>query len=157
MSYKTEQKALGRQHLERRLAVLRQADLATRPPKGWVRAIRDALGMTTEQLARRIGVSQPRVMKLEKAEADGSLTLASLKAAAEALNCTLVYALVPHEPLDNILRRRAESVAKNQLKWTDHTMKLENQGLGQEELNNQRERLVNKLISGNLHRLWDEE
>ena len=58
---------------------------ATRPPKGWLRAIRDALGMTTRQLAARLGVSQPRVVALEKGEVDETLTLAGLRRAAAAL------------------------------------------------------------------------
>ncbi|HZZ37352.1 MAG TPA: helix-turn-helix domain-containing protein, partial [Caulobacteraceae bacterium] len=53
-----------------------------RPPKGWLRAVRDALGMTTKQLARRLGVSQPRVVALEKGEVDESVTLTSLRRAA---------------------------------------------------------------------------
>jgi predicted DNA-binding mobile mystery protein A len=155
MSYNSSQKALGRKHIEQRIAALRDADALTRPPRGWVRAVRDALGMTAEQLGNSLGVSQPRIAKLEKAEIDGSLTLASLKAAAEAMNCTFVYALVPNAPLDDILRHKAEIVADKQLKWTHHTMKLENQALTPQDLKAQRERLIEKLLEGNLHRLWD--
>ena len=39
-----------------------------RPPRGWVKAIREALGMTTGQLARRLGVSQRAVVLLERSE-----------------------------------------------------------------------------------------
>ncbi len=157
MGYKAEQMALGRKHLDQRLTALREADIAARPHRGWIRAIRDALGITSTQLARRLSVSQPRIVKLEKAEVNGSISLASLKAAAEALNCTLVYALVPNESLDDMLKHRAEKIAENQIKWTNHTMKLENQALSKNDLDVQRKRLVEKLIEGNLHRLWDEE
>src|SRR6187402_1584857 len=98
---------LARKHLDRRLSGLKPVSDWARPPRGWIRAIRDAVGMTAEQLATRIGVSQPRVMAIEKAEARGSLTLQSLTRAAEALDCTLVYALVPNESLDVMVRKRA--------------------------------------------------
>lgn len=156
MNYNYKQKSLAREHLERRLAKLRHTDVLLRPQRGWVRALRDALGITGEQLAKRLGVSQPRIIKLEQAEVDGSLTLASLKTAAEAMNCTLVYALVPNAPLEDVLRHRAEIVADKQLKQTHHTMKLENQGLSTKELHKQRERLIEKYLEGNPRRLWDE-
>lgn len=156
MTYSQKQKALGRHHLETRLASLRQTDALARPQRGWIRALRDALGMTTEQLAERLGVSQPRISQLEHAELEGSLTLASMKAAAEAMNCTLVYALVPNAPMEEILRHRAEILADKQLKRTHHTMKLENQALSNKDLNKQRERLIEKFLEGNTHRLWDE-
>lgn len=156
MNYNSNQKALGRKHIEQRVAGFRDTNAWACPSRGWVRAIRDALGMTAEQLGRRLGVSQPRIAKLEQAEVDGSLTLASLRAAAEAMNCTFVYVLVPHVPLDDLLRRKAENIADKQLKWTHHTMKLENQALTPNDLKVQRERLIEKLLEGNLHRLWDD-
>jgi predicted DNA-binding mobile mystery protein A len=127
-----------------------------RPPKGWLRAIRDALGMTTKQFARRLGVSQPRVVALEKGEIDDTLTLASLRRAAEALDCTLVYALVPNRPLVETLRQRAEQKADEQLRRVSHTMRLENQALTNTDQRRQRELLVDPLLRGNLGRLWDE-
>ena len=154
MSYKADQKALGRKHLERRLAPFRTADLA-RPSRGWIRALRDALGMTATQLANRIGVSQPRIAVLEKAEISGNVTLTTLRQAAEGLGCTLMYAFVPNEPLDDMLRDRARAVADKQLARTHHTMKLENQALEPAELKTERERLVDELLRGDLRRLWD--
>ena len=93
--------------LDMRLARVRDGSV-DRPPRGWLRAIRDALGLTTKQLARRLGVSQPRVVALEKGEIEETVTLASLRRAAEALDCRLIYALVPDRPLVDTLRERAE-------------------------------------------------
>ncbi len=62
-----------------------------RPHRGWVKAIREALGMTTAQFAQRMGVSQPRTTELEQAEIEDKITLGTLRRAAEAMNCTLVY------------------------------------------------------------------
>jgi len=81
--------------------------------------MRDALGMSSYQLARRIGVSQTRIMQFERAEANGSIRLAALRRAAEALSCTLVYALVPKEPLEDIVLRQAHLRAAAQLSISD--------------------------------------
>ena len=141
--------------LDLSLGRLRSGSVA-RPPKGWLRAIRDALGMTTKQFARRLGVSQPRVVALEKGEIDETLTLASLRRAAEALDCTLVYVLVPKQPLVETLRQRAEQKADAQLNRVSHTMRLENQALTNADQRRQRELLIDQLLRGNLGRLWDE-
>jgi predicted DNA-binding mobile mystery protein A len=146
---------LARKRLEQRLAPLRQAEGLSRPPRGWVRAIRDALGMTTAQLAERIGAAQPRITRIEQAEIEDALTLKTLRQAAEGLNCTLVYALVPNQPLDQMLRQRAGEIADRQLARVHHTMKLENQALSARDLRAERERLVDDLLAGNLRRLWD--
>src|SRR5665213_1053807 len=152
MAYR--QDALARRNLERRLAPLRGADDLARPPRGWIKALREAMGMTTVQLAQRIGVSQPRVTQLERAEAEGAVTLNTLRHAAEALNCTLVYALVPNQPLEEFMRDRAASLADRQLTRTNHTMRLENQALVSPDLKDERERLLNDLLSGDPRRLW---
>src|ERR1700733_8972783 len=114
-------------HLDKRFAALRPIAKGARPPKGWLRAIRDALGMTTAQFARRLGVSQPRIIELEQSEVSGGVTLNTLQRAAEALGCRLVYALIPEQPLADTVRERAELVAQRQSAFVEHTMRLENQ------------------------------
>jgi predicted DNA-binding mobile mystery protein A len=148
--------ALARKQLDRRLSPLRNAEGLTRPPRGWIRAIRDALGMTTNQLARRLGVDQSRVVRLEQSELRDSLTLGSLRKAAQALDCTLVYALLPNRNLDEIFRGRAEQAADRQLAHTHHSMKLENQALAGQDLEAQRSRLVEDYLAGDASRLWEE-
>src|ERR1700740_955382 len=101
-------------HLDKRFAAVRPLANTPRPPKGWLRAVRDALGMTTAQYARRLGVSQPRIVELEHSEASGSVTLNTPQRAAEVLGCRLVYALVPEKPLADTVRERAEAVATRQ-------------------------------------------
>ncbi|MCL6546038.1 MAG: mobile mystery protein A [Bryobacteraceae bacterium] len=129
--------------------------VSSRPPHGWLRAIRDGLGMTAAQYAARLGVSQPRISALEKSEAEETVTLATLRRAAEALDCQLVYAIVPNQPLTQTLRERAQLVANKQLARTDHTMRLESQGLSPDDLVRERDRLVEELLQGNPRRLWD--
>ena len=148
--------ALARKHLEQRLAPLRQAEGLSRPPRGWIRALRDAMGMTSTQLAKRIGVDQSRITRLEKAEVDGAASIRTLREAAEGLGCTLVYALVPNQPLEDMLRQRASEVADQRLARIHHTMKLENQALSASDLKAERERMINDLMGDNPRRLWDE-
>jgi predicted DNA-binding mobile mystery protein A len=143
-------------HLDKRFKALRPLLATARPPKGWVRAIREALGMTTPQMARRLGVAQPRIIELEQAEVSGSITLHSLERAAEALGCRVVYALVPEQPLADRVKRQANRVAEKQLATINQTMSLENQTVldprAQKEMLN---RLIEELLRKPA-RLWDE-
>ncbi|BDW83701.1 transcriptional regulator [Erythrobacter sp. Dej080120_24] len=150
-------KALARKHLETRLAPLRNRPELARPPRGWIRAIRDAYGMTTRQLAKRLGKSQSVIVEMEKGEARDSLTLGSLRQAAEALDCTLVYALVPNAPIEELRRIRARQIAAQRIERASHSMALENQSLGSEAQVQEQERLTEDLLRGSPARLWDEE
>ena len=144
-------------HLDKRFATLRPLTRNPRPPKGWLRAVRDALGMTTAQLARRIGVTQPRIIELEKAEISGTVTLHSLQRAAEALGCQVIYALVPSRPLAEVVRTRAELIAEKQLVSVRHTMSLEDQTVQDKEANKElRQQFVQELLRKPA-RLWDEK
>lgn len=146
---------LARKQLERRLAPLRKAPDFARPARGWVKAIREALGMTAAQLGARIGVSQSRVARIERDEAEDAVTLATLRRVAEGLGCTLVYALVSNQPLDEMLKARARAAADVQLKRTHHSMRLENQALDKGDLEQERERLAAEIMAGDPRRLWD--
>ena len=117
----------GRQRLDERLLSLKPIDRFIPPPKGWLRAIRDALSMTGVQFARRLGVRPQSVETLEKSEANGTIQLKTLRRAAEALDCTLVYALVPNRSLEEAMRERAYKIAVHDLGRVAHTMKLEAQ------------------------------
>lgn len=150
-------KALARKHLETRLSPLRNRPELARPPRGWIRAIRDAYGMTTRQLAKRLGKSQSVIVEMEKGEARDSLTLGSLRQAAEALDCTLVYALVPNAPIEELRRMRARQIAAQRIARASHSMALENQSLSSEAQGQERERLTEDLLRGSPARLWDEE
>lgn len=144
-------------HLDKRLTALRPLVGGSRPPKGWLRAVRDALGMTTAQLAHRMGVTQPRIIELEKSEVTGNVTLHSLQRAAEALGCRVVYTLVPDRPLADVVRNRAERLAEKQLAAVRHTMGLEDQAVKDKRANKElRDQFVEELLRRPA-RLWDEE
>lgn len=145
------------EQLDRRFDDLKPlVKVAARPSRGWVRALREALGMTTGQLAKRIGVQQPRVIELERGEASGNITVQSLERAAEALGCRLVYALIPERPLADTIRERASLMADRQLAAVDQTMRLEAQGVTDKARQKEaHQRLVADLLSRPA-RLWDE-
>ena len=125
------------------------------PGGGWVRAIREALGMTQAQLAARLGISRQSLQGLERAEANRRITLDSLDRLAKAMDCRLVYALVPEKgSLEDVRARRAREVADELLKSTEHSMKLESQGVSVRESKRQRELLADSLLRGNPRKLW---
>jgi predicted DNA-binding mobile mystery protein A len=144
---------LARYALDIQLKPLRSLEPLVRPERGWIRAIREAIGMTTGQFAKRLGVAQPRVAALERAEANDVVTLKSLRQAAEALDCVFVYALVPKAPLQDMVKARARHVAETQLARTDHTMRLENQGVSRKRLERARDDLAEELLRSD-RRLW---
>jgi predicted DNA-binding mobile mystery protein A len=144
-------------HLDKRFSNLRPLAKGARPPKGWLRAIRDALGMTTAQFARRLGVSQPRIIELEQSEVSGGVTLNTLQRAAEALGCRLVYVLIPEKPLTETVSERAELIAERQLKAVEQTMRLEDQSVKDTTAaKDLRRQFVDELLRRPA-RLWDEE
>ncbi len=99
----------------------------TPPASGWVRAIRDALGMSARELGDRVGLSQQRVVQIEAAERDRSLTLATLERVAAGLECRVEYVLVPIKPLDALVADRARAKAQVEVAGVQHTMALEDQ------------------------------
>jgi predicted DNA-binding mobile mystery protein A len=98
--------------------------MARRPSEGWIRVVRDALGMTAFELGSRMGVSQPRISQLERAEREGTIQLWNLERAAQALHSTLVYALVPIEPLEEVVRRQARLKAVDELAANSRTARF---------------------------------
>jgi predicted DNA-binding mobile mystery protein A len=143
--------------LDNRFATLRPLVGAARPPKGWLRAIRDALGMTTAQFARRLNVSQPRVVALERSEVNGSVTVATLQRAAEALGCRLVYAIIPERPLADTVRDRADQIASRLTNAVAHSMRLEDQEVTSSDAAKElHDREVERLFRRPA-RLWDEK
>lgn len=119
--------AESRGRLDERFAQFGAAERYRPPARGWIKAIREALGMSTAQLAKRMNVRQPSVVGLEASEAKGSIELATLRRAAEALDCTLVYVLIPNKPLGTTVRERAREFLRRRRRPVEHTMLLEDQ------------------------------
>lgn len=154
---RAQDRVTARRQLDKRLNLLRKKELFARPPRGWIKAIRESLGMTTRQFARRIGIVQSRAVDIEKAEVKGSITLDSLERAARALDCELVYALVPRNPLEVMVEERANRVAKRRLKQAAHSMALEDQSVTEEDKEEQIKELARQLTQKSGSALWEDE
>ncbi len=144
---------VARQRLDARLSAFRPESRFAVPPRGWIRAIRDALGMSALQLGTRLGVKPQSVADLEKSEAHGTIQLKTLRKAAEALDCTLVYALVPNSSLEKAVQTRAREIARKELARIGHTMDLEAQSLSKAK----REAQIDEYIREHLSErdLWE--
>ena len=152
-----QDRMMARKNIDKRLMGLRSSEVLARPPRGWIKAIREALGMTSKQLARRLGVSQPRASEIEKNEVAGALTLDSLRRAANALDCQLVYALIPRQPLQELVEERAAKVARARLDAAAHSMALEDQSVDEVDARTQLDMLIKKFAENEGAALWEEE
>ncbi len=126
------------------------------PPRGWIRAIRAALGMNGRQLGTRLGMSAPGVSALETSEANGKVTLNTLRRAAEVLDCTLVYGFAPRTTLRAMVSNQALRIAKRQVVYVSHSMRLEDQLPSQEVLEREIKRVVDELLNKWPRTLWNE-
>lgn len=122
------------------------------PPQGWIKTIREFLGMTTSQFAQRINVTQPRVINIEKNEKN--VKISTMERIADSLNCEFVYAFIPRENIRDIHYNQAKKTAIKILNKVNKNMELENQSVKNNEL---LEDLIQELLNGNISKIWDEE
>jgi predicted DNA-binding mobile mystery protein A len=137
---------LRSKQLDRALAPLRSAKVP-RPPKGWIRAVREALGLSSAELAKRMKANRSLIVQQEKAEADDRITLKSLRAFANELDCDLIYAFVPRaDDLEQLVEARVRAAAKTNVLGVEHSMALENQASGnlEEAIEAETKRLTRK-------------
>jgi predicted DNA-binding mobile mystery protein A len=144
--------AKARSHLDERFKAIGPTPQFAQPVRGWIRAIRESLGMTTAQLAQRLGVKQPTVVAIEQSEEKATIQLDTLRRVAAALDCQLVYALVPNQPLEQTLRKQARQYLNRQLAPIEHSMLLENQQVPRAEIESKVDEL---LRDTNPRKLWD--
>lgn len=146
-------KRLARRRLDEKLSQLQSLELPKPPPKGWLRAIRDSLGMSGVQFAARLGLSWQSMDDLEKSEAAGTIGLETLRRAAAVLDCTVVYAVVPNTSLEATIDKQARAKAVVALARVDQTMALEDQRVTGAD----REQLIADYIRDHIRdrELWD--
>lgn len=141
-------------------AVLSEAakhPLPPRPPAGWLRAIREALGMTSGVLAERLGVTASGARKLEQSEAADAITLGTLRRVAEALDCDLQYALVPRQPLREMRWQQALHHAQEWQQRAGRTMALEAQPVSSPSAapDKRLEAMAQEILRTSGTRLWE--
>jgi len=151
---KSRFKDLKQRQLDAGLTRWRLAELSARPPSGWIKAIREALGMPAAHLARRLGLVPSTVLRLETSEADDTITLGSLRRAAEALGCELQYALVPKQTIAQTMEAQANKVARERMATVAHTMALEAQATSSEAVDTQVQEMAESLLKGSRRELW---
>ena len=130
---KPEVRGLIRKGLDQRVVALKStAANAQRPARGWLRAVREAIGLKQETVAKKIGVTRPSYADLESSEARGAISLSSLMRAADAMDCELVYFLLPRDAVAKTFEELAlrHDPAMKHLHASEHSMALEGQAVG---------------------------
>lgn len=153
---KAKYKKLSMEQLDATLKRLEALKSISVPPKGWIRAIRDALGMSARQLAGRLDVNQQRIARMEQDEKQGRVTLNTMQKAAEAMDCVFVYGLVPRDSLRQALEKQARRVAKNRMSRSNQMMRLEQQELSEKEKQKALDDMVEEILHTLPRNLWDE-
>lgn len=124
------------------------------PRGGWLRAVREALGLTVRQQAARLGISVATLHKSERSETEERISLAQLRKLAEGLDCEVVYGLVPRKPLTEVVREQATRIARTEVLGIAHSMSLENQRPGERYLRKQLDQRRAELLSRKWSDLW---
>jgi DNA-binding Xre family transcriptional regulator len=92
----------ARIELERQIRPYRRARHQSPPPEGWLRAMRLATGFPVAELARAMQLSNRMIFQIERSEQKGNIRLKELERMARALECDVVYGLVPwHRSLED--------------------------------------------------------
>jgi predicted DNA-binding mobile mystery protein A len=125
------------------------------PRIGWIKSVRQALGMTAAQLAKKLRMSPQAVLALEKREVAGTITLATLERAAHALNCEMRVVFISDNGLEKIVYQRALSRAREERNQIVHTMGLEAQSTGVREALDL-DKIAESWRTTRRARLWDD-
>ncbi len=133
-------------HIEQRLNSLKNQDLVARPPRGWIRFIREALNMSSKALAKRVGISPNTMSETEKAEIEEAITLRKLKRVADSLNCDFVYYFLPRKPIQTMMDDRLRYI-------TEQKIRNSNLELSEDEIEKLVQGEVNELLYNK--KMWD--
>jgi predicted DNA-binding mobile mystery protein A len=154
---KAKHKKLAREQLDTTLKRFESLKTLVPPRRGWIRAIRDALGMTGEQLSIRLNVNKQRVSRIEQDEKLGKVKLETLRRVAEAMDCIFVYGFVPRDSIEQTVRNQARLVAKKRTARSNQTMRLEKQELSEKEKEKALRYLIEDITNTMPKSLWDEK
>jgi predicted DNA-binding mobile mystery protein A len=105
------------------------------PSRGWVNAFRTALKMSLRQLGNKLNISPQSTKEIEEREANGAITLNTLRDVANAMDLQLVYGFVSkHDSLEQMIEKRAREIATEIVMRTNNTMTLEDQQNSKERI-----------------------
>ena len=136
--------------LSTKMGILSRLRDATPNKLGWISAVRQALGMSARQLAERIGISQPRIAKMETNEKN--LKISTMEKIAEGLDCEFVYGFVPKTSLQDTINKQARKKAETILSNVNTNMALEDQLADDPHILTD---MADEMIAKNIKRIWD--
>jgi len=144
------------EQLDQKLKSFQKTETILVPDKGWINTIRTTLNMTMAQLGSKLNVTRQGIKGIEESEAKGSISINSLKEAGEALGLKFVYGFVPKDgTIDNLIKSRAEKLAKKIVLRTNQNMKLENQGISDKKIKQSIIDLATEIKREMRKSLWD--
>ena len=126
------------------------------PPIGWIKAIRNGIGMSMEQLGRKLSITKQGVMDIEKREKEGAITIKSMQEIGKAMDTQFVYGFVPKAgSLEQMIEYRALEIASKIVERTSTTMKLEDQANSKERIEKAIKERATEIINKTPKILWD--
>jgi len=144
------------EQLDQKLLNFESAGKVNLPQKGWINTIRIALNMTREQLGFKLGSTKGAIQKIEEREAAGQITLNKLRGVGKALDMKFVYGFVPVDgSIENLINKRAEQLARKIVLRTNQNMRLEDQGISNNKINDSIIDLANEIKREMRKSLWD--
>ena len=141
--------------LDEALAPFQALGVRPVPDEGWLRTIRESLGVSLRQMAARLGVSKGAVRSAEANEARGTIQLDSLRVMADALDCDVVYALVPRRSLERVVKDQALRLAEGLVRLASESMELEEQGISVQEQRRQVKEMASEILRNRGRDFWD--
>ena len=144
------------QQLNEKLAQLTVLKHVNVPPIGWIKAIRNGIGMSMEQLGKKLSITKQGVLDIEKREKEGAITIKSMQEIAKAMDTQFVYGFVPNAgSLEQMIETRALETATKIVERTFTTMKLEDQANSKERIENAIKERASEIINKTPKILWD--
>ena len=126
------------------------------PPIGWIKAIRNGIGMSMEQLGKKLSITKQGVMDIEKREKEGAITIKSMQEIGKAMDTQFVYGFVPKAgSLEQMIEYRALEIASKIVERTSTTMKLEDQANSKERIEKAIKERATEIINKTPKILWD--
>jgi len=130
--------------------------LQSAPQTGWIRSVRVSIGMSLEQLGRKLGITRQSAMDMERREQEGTISMKALREAATAMDMELVYGFVPKDgSLQALINRKAYEIAGEIVDRASQTMILEEQGNSMERLEKAVEERAREIKETTPKILWD--
>ena len=144
------------QQLDQRIKKIAPLKEVPFPSTGWIRAIRTSLGMSLEQMGKKLGVTRQSAQSIEKREQEGAITINALKEVAHVMDLDFVYGFVPKDgSLSGLIDRKSAELARKVVGMASQTMKLEDQENTNDRLNHAIEERTKEFKDKMPGILWD--